>query len=137
MNGDPNHGMELILNSLQAHLPLRHVQRGLVDPAVAPREQLLAGLICVVAQGGGQFANYLGREGDLGRMKVALLCFVVVEEDTEPVAVEEAEFALLNDLLDWTRYPNGLGEALPQEWRQSEQLEHPYGWLMLGLDVRF
>lgn len=134
---DPNNALDLMQQSLAAALPLRHVQRGLVDPAAADRDQLLSGLVCVVSQGGGQFANYLGREGQLGTMKVALLGFLLVEEDTQPVDMERAELALLQELLAWTSAPAGLSQVLPQEWRQSEQLEHPYGWLMLGLDVRF
>jgi hypothetical protein len=134
---DANAGLDAVLASLTAALPGRFVQRGLVDPAAAEREQLLAGLVCVVSRGGGQFANYLGREGQLGTMEVALVCFLVVDEATQTVAIEQAELALLQDLLAWTSYPNGVGSALPKEFRQSEQLEHPYGWLVLGLDVRF
>ena len=136
-NPDPNTLLNALRLSLATALPLRHVQRGLVDPAQADRAQLLAGLVCVVTQGGGQFANYLGREGQLGTAKVALLGFVLVEEDTEPVDVERAELALLHDLLGWTTAPSGIAQVLPQQWRQSEQLEHPFGWLMLTLDVRF
>lgn len=132
----PDSALELIKSSLEAALPARKVQRGLVDPAAADRADLLAGLVCVVSRGGGQFANYLGREGQLGTMEVALVGFLVVDEASEPVAIEQAELALLQDLLDWTKYPGGVGAALPKEWRQSEQLEHPYGWLVLGLDVQ-
>lgn len=128
--------MEAVKTSLAAALPARVVRRGLVDPAQADRADLLAGLVCVVARGGGRFANYMGREGQLGTLQVGLVGFLLVEEDTEPQAIEAAELALLDDLLLWTRYPNGVGSALPQEWRQSEQLEHPYGWLLLGLEVQ-
>lgn len=133
---DPNASLDLVEQSLATAMPQRHVQRGLVDPLAADREKLLNGLVCVVSQGGGQFANTYGREGQLGTMKVALLGFLLVEEDTEPADIERAELDLLRDLLAWTVAPTGLAQALPQDWRQSEQLEHPYGWLMLGLDVR-
>lgn len=119
--------------SLFARLTGRVVRRGLVDPAQADQADLLNGVVCIVARGGGKFANYLGREGQLGAMEVALVCFVKVDDDTQPQAVEQAELALLDELLDWTK--NGVGYALPKEWRQSEQLEHPYGWVVLTLDV--
>lgn len=123
--------------SLTAALPQRHVQRGMVDPAAVPREQLLDGVVCLVCGGGGDFANYLGREGELGRLRVSLVGFVVVAENSPAVDVERAELALLGEWLAWTQYPNQPGmSVLPQEFRTSEQMEHPYGWVTLALDVR-
>lgn len=135
---DPNAALDAIEASLFATLSPRHVQRGLVDPAAADRQQLLDGLVCVVSDGGGSFANYLGREGQLGLMRVTLVGFLLVEEDTEPVAIEQAELELLQQLLAWTTFPNnpGVSSVLPLEFRQSQQLEHPYGWLALALEVR-
>ncbi|MGE0350949.1 hypothetical protein [Hydrogenophaga sp.] len=135
---DANGALDAIEASLFATLGDRHVQRGLADPAAADRQHLLDGLVCVVGQGGGSFANYLGREGQLGLMTVMLVGFLLVEEDTEPVAIEQAELALLQELLDWTAHPNnpGLNSVLPLEFRQSQQLEHPYGWVALSLEVR-
>jgi len=130
--------LEAIKTSLAAALPLRYVQRSLVDPANAPAAKLTAGLICVVSDGGGEFANYRGREGDLGVMHVRLVGFVQVGASTEPVAVETAELALLGDLLGWvsTAAVTGLDVIYPGDWQQSKQLEHPYGWLVLALRVK-
>ncbi len=125
--------LEGLKASLFAHLTGRVVRRGLVDPAQADQSDLERGVVCVVSRGGGNFANYLGREGQLGAMEVALVCFVKVDDSTQPQAVETAELALLDELLAWTG--GGVGFALPREWRQSEQQEHPYGWLVLTLDV--
>lgn len=136
---NPDADLQTLRESLAAALPLRHVQRGLIDPAMAERKQLLDGLVCLVADGGGDFANYYGREGELGRMKVAVVGFVLVAENTPPLAVELAELALLRELLAWTNQPalTQPGWAvLPQSWRCSQQMEHPYGWLVLELDVR-
>lgn len=130
--------MEAIKDSLAAALPHRYVQRSLVDPANVPAEKLRAGLLCVVSEGGGDFANYMGREADLGRMQVRLVGFVLVEESAEPVEVERAELALLGEVLLWlntTKVP-GTDTLYPGDWSQSKQLEHPYGWLVLALDVK-
>jgi len=135
---DANGALDAIEASLFGTLTNRKVKRGLIDPAAADRQALLDGLICIVGEGGGSFANYLGREGQLGLMRVMLVGFLLVEENTDPVEIERAELALLQELLDWTTYPNnpGLNSVLPLEFRQSQQLEHPYGWLALSLEVR-
>lgn len=138
MSDDANGALDAIEASLFSTLARRKVKRGLIDPAAAAREDLLDGVVCIVGQGGGGFANYLGREGQLGLMNVMLVGFLLVEEGTDPVAIEQAELALLQELLHWTSYPNnpGLNSVLPQEFRQSQQLEHPYGWVALSLEVR-
>lgn len=135
---DANDALDAIEASLFAKLKDRHVERGLVDPAAADRQHLLDGIVCIVGTGGGSFANYLGREGQLGRLGVVIVGFLLVDEDTKPVEVERAELKLLQELLDWTTYPNnpGLNSVLPLDFRQSQQLEHPYGWVSLSLDVR-
>jgi hypothetical protein len=130
--------LDSIEASLFAALPDRYVQRSLVDPLNADQAQLLAGLICLVSEGGGRFANYRGREGDLGQMDVRLVCFLKVQEGTDAAEIERAELALLGDLLTWvgnTAVP-GLDVIYPGEWAQSKQLEHPYGWLVLSLEVK-
>ncbi|WP_290906216.1 hypothetical protein [Aquabacterium sp.] len=138
---DPNATLEAIKASLAAAMPLRRVQRSLPpDPLALPADDLRAGVVCLVSEGGGDFANYLGREGELGHLQASLVGFVAVEEDTEPVAIEQAELALLRDLLAWcnTHAPMAdVQDVLPQDFTQSKQLEHPYGWLILKLDIRF
>lgn len=121
--------------SLAAYLPGRVVTRTLADPARAPDADLRAGLLCLVSTGGGGFANTLGRTGQLGRCAAKLVAFVRVDEQAGGTAVEDAELAVLDDVLGWT---NGHAPVtvLPGDWTQSGQLEAPYGWLVLELDVR-
>jgi len=125
--------------SLAAQLPGRHVQRSLVDPANETATRLTSGVICLVSEGGGQFANYRGREGELGRLNVRVVGFVQVAEAAEAVAVESAELALLRDVLGWVNAPTvhpGVDFIEPGDFAQSKQLEHPYGWVTLALTVR-
>jgi hypothetical protein len=132
-----NEVIDAIVASLSAAQPRRYVESSLIDPANATSEQLLAGVVSVVSEGGGNFANYRGREGDLGSMDVRLVGFVQVEEDTKPVAVQRAELALLGDLLLWVSAAAvpGLDVMYPGDWAQSKQLEHPFGWVTLALKV--
>src|SRR3990167_8762196 len=130
--------LDAIVASRAAAMPTRFVQRSLVDPANALAAQLLAGLVCVVNEGGGDFANYRGREGDLGKIDVRLVGFVKVDEGTVAADVERAELDLLGSLLLWvnTTAVPGLDVVTPGDWTQSKQLEHPYGWLALALTVK-
>lgn len=132
--------LDSIEASLFAALPTRKVQRSLLhDPASADSADLEAGIVCLVSEGGGGFVNYRGREGELGVIRASLVGFLKVAEDSAPVAIESAELNLLNELLTWVQSPNGpVGMSVaPKEFRQSKQLEHPYGWLVLGVEIEF
>lgn len=130
--------LDALESSLAAALPARHVQRSLIEPAGEKSARLQAGVICLVSQSGGQFANYRGREGDLGTLKASLVGFVQVPEKSEPADIERAELALLGDLLTWvgSAAVPGLDVFYPGDWTQSQQLEHPYGWLVLALEIK-
>ena len=132
--------LEGIKASMQAAMPHRVVQRSLViDPLNHDPADLAKGLICLVSGGGGQFANYRGREGQLGHAKLGVVAFVKVPEDSEPVAVESAELAVLADVQAWVKnpgMPRPFDSVLPKEFRQSEQRDHPWGWIVIELDVR-
>lgn len=137
---DADAALDAIEASLFAKLTTRKVQRSLIaDPASASSADLEAGIVCLVSEGGGGFVNYRGREGELGVIRAALVGFLKVAEDSLPVAIETAELQLLNELLDWVQSPNGpVGMTVsPKEFRQSKQMEHPYGWLLLGVEVEF
>lgn len=136
-NGAQELVMQALKSSLEAALTRRYVRRGLVDPGSEKLEHLKAGVICLVAGGGGNFANWQGREGELGTMSVKLVGFLAVDESKPKEAIEQAELDLLDDVLAWCRQPHAevISSVLPQDWRQSQQLEHPFGWLALDLKV--
>lgn len=126
--------------SMRAALAHRVVQRSLVlDVAAHDPAQVAKGLICLVNGGGGQFANTLGRQARLGHSSLGVVGFVLVEEAADPVAVEQAELALLQDVLDWLHapgLPRPFDYAAPKDFRQSRQIQFPYGWFVLEVDVR-
>lgn len=130
--------LEAWRQSLAEFLPERVVRRGLQDPALLPQCEWEAGVLCLVAQGGGSFANWHGREGELGAVKLTLVGFVLVGEAEPAVVVEQAELALLEDVLRWVgeRKAPPLDAIYPGEYRQSQGLEHPAGWMALKLEAR-
>lgn len=117
----------------------RVVQRSFVpDLALADEADLRTGLLCLVNEGGADFAQYRGREGELAKLDVACVGYVLVDEAAAPVATEQAELALMQDVLDWVKdpgTPRPYSSVLPQSFTQSRQLEHPYGWFVLKLLV--
>lgn len=129
--------MQALKTSLAAAMPTRHVQRGLVDPAIEKLERLSAGVICLVSAGGGSFANWTGREGELGTMNVAVVGFLQVGAKAAKEAIEQEELALLGDLLAWCGqvHAEPIDTVTPGDYRQSQQLDHPSGWLALDLKV--
>lgn len=136
----PAAALEALKCSMAAKLPHRVVQRSLVEPANAKQEELQSGLICLVTESGGNWANYHGREGQLGSLNVRVVAFILVDEKSEPSAVEDAEFDLLSDVLAWTQDPAAMADldiVYPGEFHLSKQLEHPMGWMTIALDVRF
>lgn len=130
--------MDALVASMEAAMPARWVQRKLVDPGLEKATRLEQGVICVVSAGGGSFANWQGREGELGTMNVVVVGFVKVADSAPSDDVERAELALLADLLDWCALakPVPLDSVYPGDYRQSQQLAAPVGWLRLDLQVR-
>lgn len=125
-------------DSLADYLPARFVRRGLVDPATLPKREIEAGVLCLIARGGGAFANYQGREGELGTVRAAIVGFVQVKERDEIVVVEQAELGLLEDVLAWIgeRKAPPLDCIYPGDYVQSGGLERPVGWFNLAVEAR-
>jgi len=132
--------LEAIKNSMAAQLPGRVVQRSLVlDPPTHDAQELRKGVICLVGEGGGRFANYRGREGQLGHINLGVVAFLAVDESEPPEAIERAELALLEEVLAWVKEPGeprAFDTALPGNFRLSRQIDFPLGWFVLELDVK-
>lgn len=131
--------LELMKTEMAAFLPGRAVQRSLDDVARIKLADLEKGVLCIVAGGGGQFANWQGREGELGTVRGTIVGYVQVGEKELPQETERAEFALLEDVLRWfgEHHPEPLGSAYPLDYKQSGQMEHPIGWFALQFELRF
>lgn len=135
--------MQALADALAAGLPHRLVTRSLRDTGEFTAEQLGAGVLCLVCEGGGEFANYRGREADLGSIQARVVGYVQVPERAEPLDTERAELALLGDVLGWINTLQAqAGQELgfdwlePGEWHSSRQMEHPLGWMTLALKVK-
>lgn len=132
--------LQAVADSLAAKLTTRVVSRSLLaDVALAAEADLRAGLLCVIAEGGGGFPTHRGREADMGTLDFYVVGYVLVDEPDKPAAVEQAELALLQDVLDWVAEPGAMrprNGVYPQTVRLSQQLEAPYGWFVLQVQTR-
>lgn len=131
--------VQAMADSLAAFLPGRRVTRDLASPLTEDDAALMAGLLCLVAEGGGSWANWQDREGDLGSARARLVGFVRVRDDETSAAVERAEMSLLADVMAWMqeRKAPPLDCVYPGDYQLSRQLEHPYGWFALGVELKY
>lgn len=125
--------------SLQAMYPARHVTRGLVDPALLGDAKLTQGVLTLVAESTSNWTEFTGREGEYGTLRFAVVGYVRVADDAEPVAVEQAEAQLEDELLAWCREikPAPLDAVYPRECTYSRGLEAPVGWIVMEMEALY
>lgn len=130
--------MEALGASLAAACPGRYVSRDFVPLAQRTSEELEAGVLALAALGESRFANYRGREADLGVLRVVVVGQLKVADAAMPHVLEDAEFALAEQVKAWLASPMlaPVRQCVAQSFRQSGQLEHPYGWVAFECEVR-
>lgn len=138
MAGELKAAMEALGASLAAACPGRFVSRDFVPLAQRTADELEAGVLAVASLGESEFANYRGREADLGLLRVVIVGQLKVSEALMPAAVEDAEFALAEQVKAWLAGPMlaPVRQCLARSFRQSGQLEFPYGWVAFECEVR-
>jgi hypothetical protein len=136
--GELKAALDALAGSLAAACPGRFVSRDFVPLAQRTGEELEAGVLAVAALGESEFANYRGREADLGLLRVVIVGQLKVAEAAMPSALEDAEFALAEQVKAWLAGPMlaPVRQCLARSFRQSGQLEHPYGWVAFECEVR-
>lgn len=127
------------LAALAAHLatscPLRTVTRSLKDFAQRDDDELTAGILSVIGSGAGRFRNLRERLGMDATQRVIVVGQIRVAESATPLAVEQAEYTLYDEVIAALRAGTGTLRCIDlADFRQSAQLEHPYGWIALDLE---
>ena len=127
--------LNALRDGLAAAMPTRVVTRDLLPFDLRREADLTAGVLSVVANTESRYANYRGREAQLGRLRVVVVGQIKLPEGAQPSAVEDAEFAFADAVKVF------LGGVLPVtdvqllETRFSGQLEAPYGWFAMEWEV--
>lgn len=131
----PAERMAALLVALAAACPARVVSRDLKDFADRTKTELTAGVFTLISIGESGYRNYNGREAMDGRHRMLLVGQVQLAEDADPSAVEDAEFAMVEDVKAFVRsLPTNLCSMVMTGFRQSGQLEVPYGWVSIDLE---
>ncbi len=92
-------------------------------------------VLSIIATGEGAYPNLPGRLAQDGRLRLALVGQLRVAEDSAPVAIEQAELTLFEEVIAALAAGSGALRCLDiTEFKQSGQLEYPYGWLAIELE---
>lgn len=134
----PEQTLEALKTGMAAALPGRLVRRSFKPLAQCREDDLLQGIVTLVNRGERGYANYLGREAQLGTLDVLLIGQLRVDPKREPLEIEQEELALVEEIKAFLQAPApaGVVECLAQSFTQSGQLEAPFGWVVFELEVR-
>lgn len=128
--------MDLIETQLAAMYPARVVTRQLADFSLRKRANLLAGIYTLVSAGERGYRNYNGREAMDGRHEILLVGQIELAATKTPEDTENAEFAMVAEIKAFVRaLPAGLCSLVMTGFTQSRQVEHPYGWIAVDLEM--
>ena len=129
--------LDALAAALTTALTGRVVTQNLVDFSQRSDAELLAGVVTLVHGGEEDFAEYIGREADLGTLKLKLVGQLRVAANAQPVAVQDAEATLVDQVKAFFQaVPPIIDEARLIAWHSSMQIEHPYGWVVFDVRVR-
>jgi len=133
----PADRVALLQSTMAAAYPARMVTRDLVEFDHRKKEDLAAGIYSIVSLGEGGYANHNGREGMDGTHRILLVGQVKLAEKTPPSQVEDAEFAMAEEVKALMRaLPAGLCNLVMTGFEQSGQADAPYGWIAVKLEAK-
>lgn len=128
--------MEAARASLAAAAPARIVTRKWVPLANVPSEELDVGQFTLCSRGERGYQNFNDRKAMDGTHELALIGRIVLPEASDGQAVEQAEFAMVEQIKTWLRnLPETLCCLVATGFSQSGQLEAPHGWVLFALEV--
>jgi hypothetical protein len=130
--------MELIKTELAAYLPDRVITRDFMDITQRKESDLSSGIFTILSDGEGEYANYATREGMDGRQALMIIGQFELPESVikdTPSAIENAEFVMVEEIKSFLRQrPPLLAQMFMKNFRQSLQMDAPYGWVSIKLE---
>ncbi len=126
---------DAVLAALAAALGTRVVTNSLQSIESQSAADLAQGVVMLVSVRERSYSRGLGMAATKGLQEFLLVGHLRVAADAPPSAIEDAEMALIEELKAFVRGGvSGMSVRLG-EVRQSQQLDHPYGWVVAHLDV--
>lgn len=125
-----NDNLELIKSQLQLIAPSRTVTRTFKEWSLYNQEQRLAGVLTIISNG-------LQIQTNQKLHNIIITGQIDVLENDSGEILEQKEFELFNNietLVSQRNIPLNFGNTPLQ---QSQQLEHPYGWIVSELQIKY
>ncbi|HYC64945.1 MAG TPA: hypothetical protein VEC14_09455 [Reyranellaceae bacterium] len=131
---DLNTVMETLKSRLQSVAPTRIVTRSYRDFADRPKLELEAGVFTVLSRGESDYHDL--HPAEFGTHRMLVIGQILLAEGATGEAVEQAEFALVDEIKAVTTaaLPPELDGLTLLRFSQSGQLEAPYGWIVAELE---
>ena len=128
--------LDSIVTQFQTVAPSRTISRTMVPFAELPDADLTAGRFTLKMGGAENYQNQVGLAMAYGTAKLVIFGQIKVAETASGEALEEAELLMLEDVkaLAEALDPGLTGALMPQRHQQSQQLEHPWGWIAVECD---
>lgn len=126
--------MAAILTALATALPARVTTRDLMDFSQRDATDLAKGIYTLISAGESGYQNLLQRQAMDGQAKMLLVAQIALAESAMPSDTEDAELTMVDEIKTFLRaLPPALCRLQVTAFRQSQQLEHPYGWVAFDL----
>lgn len=132
--------IDLLLASLAAFATDRDVSRDfktLAQLDSEPGGNLANGRFTLVSDNLGETNNISGDAVRGGTWTIAVVGQIKLAENATGSQVEDAEFAMFNQLVNWLNSPidDEINCLEIKRMTQSKQLETPYGWIAVTIEV--
>jgi|GEM_PF-3681876 len=92
-------------------------------------DELTQGVIMLLVDSEGQYSDRMGMIGKDGVLRLIVVYHLRVAEDDPASAVEDAEVTFIEEMKAFCRTGVTGMSLLPQEFRFSQQRNHPYGFV--------
>lgn len=127
--------MEAIKAAFAAQVPQRVVTRDLLDPAQRSSGDLRNGVYTILSTEERDYTNIPGFNAQNGRQGILIVGDLLLAENDPPSKVEDAEFAMRDEIVEFVRnLPQDLCVLNLLDIQQSGQFSHPYGWIVAKLE---
>lgn len=95
--------------------------------------ELEKGVIMIISRGESDYKNGLGMTAKEGTQTILFIGHIKVAENSEPVEIEKAEGILIEEIKSFLKLGVPGMSLKPERIDQSQQLAHPYGWVVAKL----
>lgn len=131
--------MNLIKTEMAAALlaagATRYVTRKFRDFSLRSQAELDAGIYTLVSRGEFGYQNLGGRRAMDGGQTMRLIGQFQLAEDAGGDEIEDEEFVMVAEVKAFLQaLPAAICQLEAKGFRQSEQLDHPYGWVAFDLE---